>query len=475
MVAFKTSYGVIQQSLFYSPIYSNRRRRLHADQPAAGPRADAVLQVTDASVIRRSVTCVASVGVRTSSLLGRRLSRALGLPPPPPTTPSAAACACRCATASNCSPTTTRPLTPNPAGTLLVRGPVRPRLPVLALFGARLRRARLPRPPAERARHVRVGRRVRARWSTRPTTAPTPSAWLRDQPWFTGSFATIGLSYLGFTQWALLTDPPPELAAAVITVGPARLQRTALGHRVVLAQRLPRLERHGRPPGGPGPDPRRRAAGRGQAAAGTRDSRPAARRGRPRPARRRRAVVRVVARTPRARRPVLGRGLHLHDRAGSRRGSRCCCSAAGRTCSSTRPWSSTAQLRDRGCAGRADRRLVDAQPHDDQGCADRPARIAGLARHPPGGQPRQPTRSPVRVHVNRDGWLDLPTGRPPCPSRCCTCSRAAVSATRCRPTPRRRRRSPTTPPTRPRPSAAGCCPPRAATATTPSCADAPTC
>jgi putative CocE/NonD family hydrolase len=44
--------------------------------------------------------------------------------------------------------------------------------------------------------------------------------WLRQQPWFTGRFATIGLSYLGFTQWALLNDPPPELAAAVITVGP---------------------------------------------------------------------------------------------------------------------------------------------------------------------------------------------------------------------------------------------------------------
>lgn len=44
--------------------------------------------------------------------------------------------------------------------------------------------------------------------------------WLREQSWFTGTFATIGLSYLGFTQWALLSDPPPELAAAVITVGP---------------------------------------------------------------------------------------------------------------------------------------------------------------------------------------------------------------------------------------------------------------
>ncbi len=30
----------------------------------------------------------------------------------------------------------------------------------------------------------------------------------------------MGASYLGFTQWALLTDPPQEMAAAIITVGP---------------------------------------------------------------------------------------------------------------------------------------------------------------------------------------------------------------------------------------------------------------
>ena len=45
-------------------------------------------------------------------------------------------------------------------------------------------------------------------------------AWLRTEPWFTGRFATLGASYLGFTQWALLSDPPAELAAAVITAGP---------------------------------------------------------------------------------------------------------------------------------------------------------------------------------------------------------------------------------------------------------------
>jgi uncharacterized protein len=52
-------------------------------------------------------------------------------------------------------------------------------------------------------------------------------AWLRDQPWFTGRFATIGISYLGFTQWAMLADPPPELAAAVITAGPHDMSASA--------------------------------------------------------------------------------------------------------------------------------------------------------------------------------------------------------------------------------------------------------
>jgi uncharacterized protein len=54
-------------------------------------------------------------------------------------------------------------------------------------------------------------------------------AWLREQPWFTGRFATIGISYLGFTQWALLQDPPPELAAAVITAGPHDFSTSAWG------------------------------------------------------------------------------------------------------------------------------------------------------------------------------------------------------------------------------------------------------
>ena len=112
-----------------------------------------------------------------------------------------------------------RPLTSNPAGTLLVRGPYGRRYPVSVLFGAVY---------ASRGYHVIV-QSVRGTFGSGGDFDPfsheiadgaDTAAWLRDQPWFTGSFATIGMSYLGFTQWALLTDPPPEMAAAVITVGP---------------------------------------------------------------------------------------------------------------------------------------------------------------------------------------------------------------------------------------------------------------
>src|SRR5262249_4669833 len=32
-------------------------------------------------------------------------------------------------------------------------------------------------------------------------------AWLREQDWFNGRLATYGPSYLGWTQWALMSDP----------------------------------------------------------------------------------------------------------------------------------------------------------------------------------------------------------------------------------------------------------------------------
>jgi putative CocE/NonD family hydrolase len=52
-------------------------------------------------------------------------------------------------------------------------------------------------------------------------------AWLREQSWFEGRLATYGASYLGFVQWALAMDPPPELAAAIVHVAPHDFSRTA--------------------------------------------------------------------------------------------------------------------------------------------------------------------------------------------------------------------------------------------------------
>ncbi|MGE2734043.1 CocE/NonD family hydrolase [Mycolicibacterium vaccae] len=111
------------------------------------------------------------------------------------------------------------PQTARPAGTLLVRGPYGRGYPFSALFGSFY---------AARCYHV-VVQSVRGTYGSGGEFDPfvneiddgaDTAAWLRDQAWFTGTFATIGLSYLGFTQWALLTDPPPELKASVITVGP---------------------------------------------------------------------------------------------------------------------------------------------------------------------------------------------------------------------------------------------------------------
>ena len=98
--------------------------------------------------------------------------------------------------------------------------PVRPRLSRSPRCSARCTR-RAATTSSSRACAAPSARAASStRSCTRSTTAPTPPPGCATQPWFTGTFATVGLSYLGFTQWALLTDPPPEMKAAVITVGP---------------------------------------------------------------------------------------------------------------------------------------------------------------------------------------------------------------------------------------------------------------
>lgn len=54
-------------------------------------------------------------------------------------------------------------------------------------------------------------------------------AWLRGRAWFDGRLATAGASYLGFVQWALLMDPPPELRTAIVLVGPHDMHRSTWG------------------------------------------------------------------------------------------------------------------------------------------------------------------------------------------------------------------------------------------------------
>jgi putative CocE/NonD family hydrolase len=44
--------------------------------------------------------------------------------------------------------------------------------------------------------------------------------WMRAQPWYTGTFGAVGVSYLAYTAWALLADPPDDLKAVASVVGP---------------------------------------------------------------------------------------------------------------------------------------------------------------------------------------------------------------------------------------------------------------
>ncbi|RAU94473.1 hydrolase, partial [Mycobacterium colombiense] len=120
------------------------------------------------------------------------------------------------------------PATASPSGTLLVRGPYGRGFPFTLIFGALY---------AARGYHV-VLQSVRGTFGSGGVFEPMAHevadgadtvGWLREQPWFTGRFASIGMSYLGFTQWALLQDPPPELATAVIVVGPHDFNESTWG------------------------------------------------------------------------------------------------------------------------------------------------------------------------------------------------------------------------------------------------------
>jgi putative CocE/NonD family hydrolase len=110
------------------------------------------------------------------------------------------------------------PATTEPVPTILVRCPYGRGFPY-ALLSAQLY--------AERGYHVLL-QSARGTFGSGGTFVPAVSepddgqdtvAWLRTQGWFDGRLATAGGSYLGFTQWALVVDPPPELKAMVVMIG----------------------------------------------------------------------------------------------------------------------------------------------------------------------------------------------------------------------------------------------------------------
>ncbi|MFJ6562460.1 CocE/NonD family hydrolase [Streptomyces sp. NPDC091412] len=56
-------------------------------------------------------------------------------------------------------------------------------------------------------------------WRNEAEDGRATVSWLREQPWFNGTLGTVGPSYLGYVQWALALEPPPELKAMVVQVG----------------------------------------------------------------------------------------------------------------------------------------------------------------------------------------------------------------------------------------------------------------
>ncbi|MEU8814314.1 CocE/NonD family hydrolase [Actinoplanes sp. NPDC048796] len=120
------------------------------------------------------------------------------------------------------------PRVSRPKGTVLIRTPYGRGFPSSALEG---------RLYAARGYHV-VIQSVRGTFGSGGSFRPMAQeaedgqdtvAWLREQPWFDGRLATMGASYLGWAQWALMRDPPPELRAAIVLVGPHDFREAVFG------------------------------------------------------------------------------------------------------------------------------------------------------------------------------------------------------------------------------------------------------
>lgn len=115
-----------------------------------------------------------------------------------------------------------------PAGTILMRGPYGRGFPVNRTFGALFAGAGFHF-LLQSVRGTFGSTGPHMPFVTEAEDGQDAVAWLRAQPWFDGRLATVGGSYLGHTQWALLEDPPAELRASVIVVGPHDFGRAMYG------------------------------------------------------------------------------------------------------------------------------------------------------------------------------------------------------------------------------------------------------
>ncbi|MFC8830417.1 CocE/NonD family hydrolase [Streptomyces sp. NPDC057137] len=121
------------------------------------------------------------------------------------------------------------PETDEPRGTILIRSSYGRGYPYDGVWS---------HPYAERGYHV-VIQSVRGTFGSTGAFEPMVNevddaqdtvAWLREQSWFDGRLATLGSSYLGYTQFGLLMDPPPELRASIVVTGPHDFGRNFWGN-----------------------------------------------------------------------------------------------------------------------------------------------------------------------------------------------------------------------------------------------------